>query len=98
MPVPLNTESSYLSLARFIDIYSINHHIAKSKRLIIEDLESDQTFQDLVLSVFHATTHTFSGTPTVKIIENQLGKAFVKQFIQFSTPALQPPPTAVPSS
>jgi hypothetical protein len=27
IPVPLNTESSNLSLARFIDIYSINHHI-----------------------------------------------------------------------
>ena len=27
IPVPLNTESSNLSLPRFIDIYSINHHI-----------------------------------------------------------------------
>jgi len=46
--------------------------------LKITNLEDDQVFQDLVLSVFHATTHTFSGTPAVKIIENHNGKAFVK--------------------
>jgi len=28
--------------------------------------------------VFHATTHTFSSTPAMKIIENQNGKAFIK--------------------
>ncbi len=47
--------------------------------LVIEDLEDDPEFQDLILSVFHATTHTFDGTDAVKIIENQNGKAFVKQ-------------------
>lgn len=35
--------------------------------------------QDIFLSVFHATTHTFNGTAAVKIIENHLGKAFIKQ-------------------
>ncbi|MCL4211628.1 MAG: hypothetical protein KJZ68_13315, partial [Phycisphaerales bacterium] len=38
------------------------------------------------LSVFHATTHTFSGTTAVKIIENNLGRAFIKQ-VQMSVPA-----------
>jgi len=47
--------------------------------LIIENLEDDQEFQDLILSVFHATTHTFNGTNAVKIIENHMGKAFIKQ-------------------
>jgi hypothetical protein len=46
--------------------------------LVVLDLEADQTLQDLVLSVFHATTQAFDATPAVKIIENQLGKAFLK--------------------
>lgn len=57
----------------------INRDKAKAMGLIIEDLEDDQEFQDLILSVFHATTHTFDGTNAVKIIENHNGKAFVKQ-------------------
>jgi len=44
----------------------------------IIDLESDQDTQDLVLSVFHATTIAFDGTAAVKIIENHQGKAFIK--------------------
>ncbi len=63
-----------------------SRHIDKEKAkewgLIIEDLESDQTFQDLILSVFHATTHTFSNTQAVKIIENHKGKAFIKLYEQ----------------
>ncbi len=59
-----------------------NRHIsresAKSKGLVIDNLEEDYNLQDLVLSVFHAATHTFSSTPAVKIIENHLGKAFIK--------------------
>jgi hypothetical protein len=62
---------------------SHGRHIPRSKLeergLIIEHLEDDQTAQDLFLSVLHATTHTFSGTAAVKIIENHLGKAFIKQ-------------------
>ena len=47
--------------------------------LIIEDLESDQKLQDLVLSVFHATMLTFdSGVGVVKIIQNHLGNMFAK--------------------
>jgi hypothetical protein len=49
------------------------------KGLNIEYLEADQTSQDLFLSILHATTHTFNGTTAVKIIENHLGKAFIKQ-------------------
>jgi len=58
----------------------IGREQAKSFGLIISNLENDKTLQDLVLSVFHATTHTFDGTNAVKIIENHLGIAFVKQF------------------
>lgn len=41
-------------------------------------LEADQELQDLVLSVHHATSHTFGGTPAAKIIENHLGRAYIK--------------------
>jgi len=63
--------------------------------LNIENLENDQELQDLVLSVFHATTHTFNGTTAVKIIENHNGKAFIKaqQTIPIQLP---PPPPASP--
>ena len=38
--------------------------------LIVQELEADQTLQDLVLSVHHAYTLTFSGTNALKIVEN----------------------------
>lgn len=62
---------------------SHGRHIPRSdcetRGLVVEHLEANQDFQDLVLSVFHATTHTFSGSNAVKIIENHHGKAFIKQ-------------------
>lgn len=71
----------------------INRQMAKEIGLIINDLEDDQKFQDLVLSVFHSTTHTFSGTSAVKIVENHLGKAFIKQQRMV---LIQQPPQASP--
>jgi hypothetical protein len=66
----------------------------------IERLEDDQQLQDLVLSVFHATTHTFDQTGAVKIIENHLGKAFIKQVqlapILVSAPTRPAGPAAPP--
>jgi len=56
----------------------INIDEAEKMGLIIEKLEDDQTLQDLVLSVFHATTITFDKTLAVKIIENHEGRAFIK--------------------
>jgi hypothetical protein len=64
--------------------------------LKISNLEADQILQDLVLSVFHSSTLTFSSTPTIKIVENHLGRAFVKSnreiIINFArgAPALGP--------
>ena len=69
-------------LARRSEFLSHGRHVrrdqARTLGLVVDDLEADETFQDLVLSVFHATTHTFSGTNAVKIIENHKGNAFVK--------------------
>jgi len=78
-------------------------HIPRSelekKGLKVEQLEKDQQMQDLTLSVFHATTHTFNGTPAVKIIENHQGRAFIKQvqplIVQIPHPqgiSIAPPP------
>jgi len=57
----------------------INRDVAKSEGLFVENLESDPKLQDLVLSLFHATTHTFSGIRVVKIIDNQIGSLFAKE-------------------
>lgn len=46
--------------------------------LKIEKLENDQILQDLVLSVHHSCIHTLSNTPSIKIIENQNGIAFIQ--------------------
>jgi len=71
----------------------------------IDALEQDQTAQDLFLSVHHATAHTFTNTPAVKIIENNLGKAYVRmmnvlqpvQIIQAPIP-VQPAAPAAPAA
>ena len=61
---------------------SQDRHIDKRKArelgLAIEDLEGDQRFQDLALSVFHSATLTFDGAGVVKIIENHLGKSYIR--------------------
>jgi hypothetical protein len=81
---------------------SHSHHIsceeARRIGLIVEELEANQDLQDLVLSIYHATTHTFNGTPAVKIIENQNGKAYIRvqampaQIVQQQLPPQQQPP------
>lgn len=65
---------------------------AESIGLKVRSFESDQQLQDLVLSVFHAATHTMSATPCVKIIENHLGRGFFKQHLTmpFAQQILQP--------
>lgn len=70
----LSNHDYFKSHGRFID------RIAARKQFELEilDLETDQIMQDLVLSVFHATTITFTHRNAVKIIENQNGNAFVQ--------------------
>ncbi|MXX88417.1 MAG: serine protease [Boseongicola sp. SB0677_bin_26] len=62
---------------------------AEEHAMRITRLESDDIFQDAVLSVFHATTHTFSGTRAVKIVENHMGRAFIKQHSLPQMPSFQ---------
>ena len=62
---------------------------AEKRRLMVYRLETDEVLQDLSLSVFHATTHTFSATRAVKIVESHTGRAFVKQHVVQAMPAVQ---------
>ncbi len=57
----------------------ISREQLESRGMKITHLEDDQQIQDAVLSIFHSTMHVFYASPVTKIIENQLGKAFVKQ-------------------
>ena len=71
-------------LANHANFKSHGRHISRSelanRGLNIKNLEDDDRLQDLYLSIFHATTHTFSLTSATKIIENHTGRAFVKQY------------------
>jgi hypothetical protein len=75
----------------------IHRDRAREKGLVVDDLEQDQVLQDLALTVFHATTHTFSATAAAKIVENHIGRAFVMQQsmqnvqFQLAPPTPQPP-------
>lgn len=78
----------------------IDRDAVESIGVDVVSLEKDQELQDRVLSVHHATMHTFAGTPAVKIIENHLGRAYVKagQVMQFQLPAFQLPTTPPPGA
>jgi len=58
----------------------INIEKAREIGLKIEALEDNQDFQDKVLSAFHSTMHAFSSTNTAKIVANQNGNCYLKQF------------------
>ncbi len=74
------TISDWLANHRYFNSHS--RHIARNDLeehgLSIVHLEDDPILQDKSLSVFHATTHTFSTTSTAKIVENHTGRAFIK--------------------
>jgi hypothetical protein len=53
---------------------------ARAIGLEIEQLEDNQDFQDKALSAFHATLHEFGSANTAKVIANQNGNYYLKQF------------------
>ncbi len=60
-------------------------------------LEADHDLQDAVLSVHHCYSLTHSQTPAAKIIENHLGRAYVKivgEVLIQATPSQPPRPSA----
>lgn len=58
--------------------------------LVVERLEEDEILQDLVLTIHHCYMHTLANTAAFKIVENQDGKAMVRQaqmmFVQNMAP------------
>jgi hypothetical protein len=90
----LARHATFKSHSRFI-----SRDQARKMGLVIDDLEANQPIQDAVLSIFHANTHTFNATPAVKIIENQLNKAFIKlqQTMSVMMPTIPTPPQAIPT-
>ncbi|MGD0946888.1 MAG: serine protease [Candidatus Binatia bacterium] len=89
------------ALRNHADFKSHNRFISRDKARVlglrVVDLEDDQDLQDLTLSVFHATTHTFNATPAVKLIENHLGKAFIRSQQQLGMmPQIQIVPKQIP--
>ena len=57
-------------------------HISKEKckslGLQIIDMEDDNDLQDLILTTHHAFMHTFSHSGAIKIVENQMGVAYIE--------------------
>lgn len=49
-------------------------------------LEDNQSLQDAVLKAHHACIVTFSGTPAIKLIENDQGGSFIQQFNPVGSP------------
>jgi hypothetical protein len=56
----------------------------------VTHLEDDDRLQDAVLSVHHATMHTFVGTPAAKIIENHHGRAWIRMVGSVVVQPVQP--------
>jgi ATP-dependent protease ClpP protease subunit len=58
-------------------------HISKQQcidmGLQVISIEDDNELQDLVLTVHHSFMHTFSNSGATKIVENQLGVAYIEQ-------------------
>jgi hypothetical protein len=59
--------------------HSRHIHLDKAQRMGLKviELEADQTFQDLVLTIHHSYMHTFGSAPVAKIIENHDGNAML---------------------
>lgn len=87
----------------FADFKSFKSHsrgvprdAARLLEIDITDLEADHNIQDLVLSVHHATRHTFSQTPTTKIVENHHGRAYIEMASMTQVVIGGPPGTPAP--
>lgn len=92
----LSSHNEFKSHGRHISIQQ-----ARDLGLLVDALEDNHPFQEAVLSVYHATMHTFTATNAVKIIENHLGRAFVKveQQILIPQPGQKPPqPPSAPKN
>lgn len=60
--------------------------------LKIIDMEDDHALQDLILTAHHAYMHTFGSSTATKIVENQLGIAYIEQIPVPQAPIIRPGP------
>lgn len=65
---------------------------ASAQGLKVTRLEDDSGFQDAVLSVHHAIQHTFTATLSAKLVENHLGRAWIRMAGEQSVQILAGPP------
>lgn len=74
--------AEYLSTHKNFKTHGKHINIEKAREigLDIEQLEDNQDFQEKLLSAFHATMLTLSLSNTCKIITNQDGNSFIKQY------------------
>ena len=56
----------------------VGRETARGLGVEVQDLEKDGELQDALLSVHHATMHTFSQTSALTIIENHHGRAWIR--------------------
>jgi len=56
----------------------LNIDFCKKIGLTIVDIEDDDAYQDVLLTVHHCYMHTLANTRAIKIVENQLGTAYIK--------------------
>ena len=71
----------------------------RERGLNVVDLEDDQELQDAVLSVHHSVMHTLGSTPSYKLIENNLERAFIQSGGQIAfAPQGVPPGMTVPGA
>lgn len=76
-----------LSSAAVNKAHNKHLHFARLKSLgvKVESLEDDQDLQEAVLTVHHSYIHTMTNTPCLKIVENQDGRALVRNMVQPTT-------------
>lgn len=69
-----------LSSAAVNKAHNKHLHIERLRKLgiAVEALEDDQDLQDAVLTVHHCYIHTMTNTPCLKIVENQDGRALIR--------------------
>lgn len=90
-----NRENIAIEIVRELIDHSVsfahNRHLSNGKcseiGLVVKELESDQELQDRILTVHHIYCQTLSATAAFKIIENNLGVAYIQQAHQFIVPA-----------
>lgn len=62
-----------------------NRHISKSScealGVKIISMEEDDRLQDLFLTVHHAFMHTMANSPSIKVVENHLGVAYIENLV-----------------